>query len=135
MLISSIALIVLRLFSIQWFLEGLVILASMAFELPGRSTNHIVMGLAPGILMLVASVVAWFAAPSLARLVAGKYDVPVSVPVPPLRDLYAFAFVFLGLYFVIESLGNAILRFHYAIVTGGRQPGGGSVYLNMFQRC
>jgi hypothetical protein len=70
---------------------------------------------APGILMLIFSVVAWFAAPFLARQITSKYDATVSVPTLPLRDLYAFGFVFLGIYFAVQSLGDAIFYFHYAL--------------------
>lgn len=117
MLISAIVLIVLRLFSIQWFIRGLVMMASIIFDLAPRRAEYPVMAMVPSILTVLASIIMWFAAPSLARLIAGKYDAMVSAPLPPLRDLYAFAFVFLGINFVLQSLGDAILRFHYAIVT------------------
>ncbi|HEV2330642.1 MAG TPA: hypothetical protein VGY56_17820 [Verrucomicrobiae bacterium] len=115
MLISAIVLIVLRLFCIQWVLEGLVVLAS-TLGLAHRGTNILRAGVASGILTLLASVVLWFAAPYLGRVIAGKNDLQLSIPVPPLRDLYAFAFVFVGLYFIVQSLGNAVLRLHYAFV-------------------
>lgn len=67
--------------------------------------------------MLLFPVVVWFAAPFLARLVAGKADAPVTVPVPPLRDLYAFAFVLVGLYFVLTSLGEVFVWFRYSLIT------------------
>jgi hypothetical protein len=109
-------LILLRLFCIHWFLEGLVILATDIFLLPHHSTENLGMRMGPAIVMLAVPVVGWLAAPKLGRLIAGKYDVQISLPVPPLRDLYAFGFVFLGLYFAIQSLGEAILRFYYALV-------------------
>jgi hypothetical protein len=117
MLISSIVLIVLRLFSIQWLLEGLALLPPAVFGLQRHGTNYPGMELIPAISMLLASVVAWCAAPALARRIAGQNDATVSVPVPPLRELYVFAFVFLGLYFAIRSIGDVAFYFHYALVT------------------
>lgn len=66
--------------------------------------------------MLLFPIVAWLAAPFLARLVAGKADATVSVSVPPLRDLYAFAFVFLGVYFVLTSVGDVLIWLRYSMI-------------------
>jgi hypothetical protein len=116
MLTSTITLIIIRLFCIQWFLEGLTMMpvAMLQPSHSGRSEFGLTIDISIGMLLL--PVVAWFAAPFLASLVAGKADTTVSVPVLSLRDLYAFAFVFLGLYFVLTSVGDALLWLHYSMI-------------------
>lgn len=117
MLTSTITLIILRLFCIQWFLEGLGMLASVATLLQSHpDARGIGFNTAISIGMLVFPVVVWFAAPFIARLVAGKADATVSVPALSLRDLYAFAFVFLGLYFVLRSVGEVLIWLRYSMI-------------------
>lgn len=116
MLTSTITLIIIRLFCIQWFLEGLSMMAVAILQPSHSGTNEFGLTIAISIGMLLLPVVVWFAAPFLARLVAGNADATVSVPVLSLRDLYAFAFVFLGVYFVLTSVGDALLWLRYSMI-------------------
>ena|SRR6185312_187680 len=43
-------------------------------------------------------------------------DAPISVSGLSLRDLYSFGFVFLGLYFILSSIGNFLYWLHYSFV-------------------
>ncbi|HTJ00036.1 MAG TPA: hypothetical protein VL527_14235 [Dongiaceae bacterium] len=120
MLTSTIVLIVLRLFSISWLVQGLSMLAGAAFgfsPLRGRDVGpEVFLAFLPALVMLLCATVMWFAASAIARMVAGKADAPVAVAGLTLTDLYAFAFVFLGLYFVLHSLADVLNWLHYAFL-------------------
>lgn len=127
MLTSTVTLIVLRLFSIKWLLDGLIMLVYAIFEPSHRGTGVDGLNFVVSIVTVLLAVVVWFVAPLLARLVAGKPDAPVSAPVPPLRELYAFAFVLVGLYFVLTSVGEVLVWFRYSMISplppGALDPG------------
>ena len=116
MLISTITLLVVRLFSLQWFIQGLSLLA-IAFSEPTDSSNRsfIALRYLPSFLVIILAVVAWFAAPLLSRVIPGKHDASIPVSGLSLRDLYAFAFVFLGLYFALSSLADVLNWLHYCL--------------------
>jgi hypothetical protein len=76
-------------------------------------SSRVVWRLIPPLLTMVFALVAWLIAPLLARLISGPKDAPVTIPGVTLVDLYAFAFLFLGVYFVLSSLGSALNWFHY----------------------
>ena len=119
MLTSTIVLIVIRLFSVQWLVQGLSMLAMAIVELSQMGESHRgsfgALSFIPSLGMLLCSIVAWIAAPFLARFMAGKYDAPVTISGLSLQDLYAFAFVFLGLYFVLASLADVLNWLHYSL--------------------
>jgi len=116
MLISAIVLIVVRLFSVYWLVEGLEMLAMGFAMVVGNSKfGEEVREFIPGIIMLISSVVGWVIAPCLSRAIAGKHNGPVSISGLTLKDLYAFAFVFLGLYFILESVGQIGYWLYYAV--------------------
>jgi hypothetical protein len=120
MLISTIVLIVVRLFSVQWLVQGVTMLVVAVTGLPEIGPVHsgwfAAARIIPSIVVLALSVVAWLVSPCLARLIAGKYDTPVTFSLMSLQDLYSFAFVFLGLYFVLSSLGDALNWLQYWFV-------------------
>jgi hypothetical protein len=110
MLISTIVLIVVRLFSVSWLVQGLSMLA-VAFgdfsKMDSANNGAFVTAtFLPSVGLITFCVVTWIISPFLARLIAGKHDASVTVPSLSLLDLYSFAFVFLGLYFILNSLGN-----------------------------
>jgi len=117
MLISTIVLIVLRLFSVQWLVQGLTMLVVAISGLSEIDQVHsggmVAVRIIPSIFALALSVVAWLVSPFLSRLIAGKYNAPVTFSLVSLQDLYAFAFVFLGLYFVLSSLGDSLNWLQY----------------------
>jgi hypothetical protein len=120
MLISTIVLIVVRLFSVQWLVQGLTMLVVVVTGLseigPVQSEWIVPMRILPSMLVLALSVVAWLVSPLLSRLIAGRYDASVTFSLMSLQDLYSFAFVFLGLYFVLSSLGDALNWLQYWFV-------------------
>ena len=120
MLVSTIVLIVVRLFSVQWLVQGLTMLVAAVVALseidPVHSGFITAIKFIPSLGMVVLSVVAWLVSPFLARSIAGKYDAPVTFSLMSLQDLYSFAFVFLGLYFILSSLGDALNWLQYWFV-------------------
>lgn len=112
MLTSTIVLIVVRLFCVQWLVEGV---SGLAFSLApqGPEDSYAWWRLMVPLLTIVLAVVAWFIAPLLARLISGSQNTTAQISGVALVDLYAFAFVFLGIYFVLSSLGSAVNSFQY----------------------
>jgi len=116
MLVSTIILVVVRLLSVQWLIQGLVLLASTFVDMSRVPESSLkLLYLLPPALSILVAFAAWALAPTLARLVPGKQDSSVVIPVLSLGDLYAFAFIFLGLYFTLSSLADALNWFHYAL--------------------
>lgn len=114
MLISTIVLLIVRLFSLQWLIQGFGMLAVAFLEVSyARGSNGGVLDFVPSLLAILLAVLAWFAAPLLSRLIPGRHDASIPISGLSLRDLYAFAFVFLGLYFALSSLGNVLNWLHY----------------------
>jgi len=126
--LTSIVSIVLRLFSLSWLVQGAFNTAgAAAMTIPYGSPSGSYWAYGAPAIYLVAAVITWLLAPTIARLVAPQPDVAVGIGGLTRYDLYCFAFVFLGLYFVLSSLGNAINWLHYylflakAIPTGNPQ--------------
>lgn len=114
MLISTIVLLVVRLFSVQWLVQGLGLLAITFTEVTGVQGNSLILlKFVPPSLAILFATAAWVTAPFLARIIPGKQDATVAISGLSLRDLHAFAFVFLGLYFALSSLADMLNWFHY----------------------
>jgi len=106
--LQSVVATVLRLFAVQWFVEGIV---SLLAAIPLSSTNGpSAFSLPAGYLIMM--LVAWFAAPPVARLVTGSDNPTVSIAGLSRDDLYSFAFVFLGLTYVLSSTGILLHRIY-----------------------
>ena len=108
MLVSLIVLVVLRMFSLLWLVQGLVELV-IALGV----VADVKLRLLPAFLLLALSIVSWITAPILARLAIGKYDTTVTISGLTREDLYCCGFIFLGLYFALLSVGNVVNWLHY----------------------
>jgi len=109
--LSTIVLIVLRLFCVCWLVDGLTGLAvGFAYYNPQAS---IIAQLLEPVTFVLFAVVGWIIAPTLSRLVIGQRDAVIQSSELTLGDLYAFAFVFLGLYFSLSSFADTLNWFHY----------------------
>ncbi|MGO8765245.1 MAG: hypothetical protein ACLQSR_08945 [Limisphaerales bacterium] len=117
--ISTIALLVIRLFCILWSVESLVTLVSIpaTYHYYNQHGSFTLMEFIPSGAYLLAAVIGWKVAPNLSRLLTGKYDAPVAISGLTLCDLYSSAFVFLGLYFILSALGNFAYLFYSAFAT------------------
>jgi hypothetical protein len=86
---------------------------------------------APAVLLLILAVAVWLLAPSVARLVSRRVDATVSIASLSRADLYSFAFVFLGLFFILSSFADVVNWIHYFTVSGedpGHDPRVHSLY-------
>jgi hypothetical protein len=127
MLLSAIVLIVIRLFCLSWLVQGIVMFASNRFVSDLGSSDLARWELLPPLLLLVMAVVAWFAAPRLARLISGRHDAVIPIPGLSLEQLYSASFVFLGLDFALGSLGELLNWFYFFLLTHADNPPLGGV--------
>ncbi|CAN5401241.1 hypothetical protein BH09VER1_BH09VER1_09120 [soil metagenome] len=113
--LNSIAVIVLRLFALNWLLHdiGLWALAVQQSLSGSRPPYLLAAFFLPALLLLVASAILWLLAPRIARLVSPSPDAAVALSSLTRYDLYCFGFVFLGLYFVLSSFAEVINWTHY----------------------
>src|ERR1700738_2552655 len=103
--LSSIVFIVIRLFALNWFLTAVPLLLSAATA-PLSHERHlsaVLMPYAPAVLLLVFAAGLWILSPGIARFVSRGVDTRVSIGSLSRSDLYSFAFVFLGLFFILSS--------------------------------
>lgn len=121
--ISNIVVIVIRLFALNSLLQipGLI-LSSVAAQSPGPSQPEILLAYLPVGLLLVPAACLWIFAPAIARFVSRGFDTSVSLGGLTRLDLYSFAFVFLGLYFLLSSVGDIINWIHYMAVIPQNNP-------------
>ena len=112
--LRAIVVIVLRLFAIQTFLSAIDLALKTAAWLAKRpsSPDAYWSYVAAGGLVVFATL-EWVLAPPISRLVTRGHDVEVSVAPLTRADLYSFAFVFLGLYFILSSIAPSLNWLHY----------------------
>src|SRR5438093_1621357 len=118
--LSSIVVIVIRLFAVNWLVTGASLLASAATNpLPHeRQSFAVLIPYALPVLFFVFAAGSWILAPFIGRLVSRGVDANVSVGSLSRSDLYSFAFVFLGLFFILSSVADVINWILYFTVSG-----------------
>lgn len=122
--LSSIVVIVIRLFALNWILTSvLVLLSATAYRASDeRHLFAVLIPYAPGGLLLIFAATLWFLASVVARFVSRGVDTTVNVGGLSRSNLYSFAFVFLGLYFVLSSIGDVINWIHYFAIVSHYDP-------------
>jgi hypothetical protein len=111
--LSSIVVIVIRLFALNWVLHAL---ALIAYPIPLSHepfVSIILLHYGPGVLLIILAVCLWMAASTVAQFVSRGFDADVNVGSLSRTDLYSFAFVFLGLFFILSSFADVINWIHY----------------------
>ena len=121
MLISSIVLVVLRLFCVALLIQSFIQMA-VRYEILFDPDFPLISKILIPLVALLIPVIIWLAAPTLSRLVIGKRDAAVPISGLSLGDLYAFAFVFLGLYFALSSVADTLNWFHYFLRVNSGTP-------------
>src|SRR5947208_4333674 len=101
--LSSIVRIVIRLFALNWCLQALNLMVSAAALSHDRPLAVMVIRAVPGVLFLILAIALWILAAPVARFVSRGVDTNVNLAGLSRSDLYSFAFVFLGLFFVLSS--------------------------------
>jgi len=121
--LTSIVAVVLRLFSVSWLVQGVTGLAVMAAALaPLPSPYSNPWNYAGPVFFVAVAVATWLLAPALARLVTPRPDSTIHIGGLTRYDLYCFAFVFLGLYFILSSIANSINWLHYYMILAKNTP-------------
>jgi len=103
------------LFSLNW-LAGSMPLLLTATMTPTPYESHwsaAFMPYASGVLLLIFATVLWILSPMIARFVSSDVDSSVSLGGLSRSDLYNFAFVFLGLFFILSSFADVVNWIHY----------------------
>src|SRR5438874_957146 len=101
--LSNIVVIVVRLFTLSWLLQALVLLTSaIAVPLPERNyASAILIHYGPVVLLIILAIFLWILSPAVARFVSRGFDISVNMGGLSRSDLYSFAFMFLGLFFIL----------------------------------
>lgn len=118
---SSIAQILLRIFALNWFVTGLIQIASMAFTF--REEYFTIFSIAPGVVYFVAGVLGWIISPKLSRLLAGQNDGEFDLRGISEQQLYSAVFLGLGLYFTLSSFAAAFSWIHFFAVNKSPEYG------------
>jgi len=115
--LSSIVTVILRLFAVHWFLQGIISFVSIVKELSrawGFQAGYWAL-LYPAVL-LALSIGLFLWSKLLARIVTPRPDPEVALGGLTQYDLYCFAFTFLGLYFVLSSIADTLNWLHYGFM-------------------
>ncbi|MFL6514938.1 MAG: hypothetical protein ACJ8M1_07935 [Chthoniobacterales bacterium] len=120
--LSSIVRIVIRLFALNWCLQALNLMVSAAALSHDRPLAVMVMRAVPGVLFLILAIALWILAAPVARFVSRGVDANVNLAGLSRSDLYSFAFVFLGLFFVLSSIAHVINWIHYFATAPSADP-------------
>jgi len=122
MLVSLIVQVLVRLLSLLWLLQGSITLvgALAVVNSPGSFRDNFLAYYLGPILTLGFAAASWFAAPRLSRLIVGKSEGTAAVSGLSPYDLYAFAFVFLGVNFALSSVADMLNWAHYFLLENAR---------------
>jgi hypothetical protein len=122
--LSSIVVIVIRLFALNWLLTAIpLFLSAAATPLPHeRGLSVVLMPYAPSVLLLIFAAGLWILTSTVARFVSRGVDTSMSIGSLSRFDLYSFAFVFLGLFFILSSFADVINWIHYFATVPREDP-------------
>ncbi len=116
--LTAIVTIVLRIFSLLWLVDGIlqfINVAQMPSHFPERHVSILVIAV-PLIYLACAFFTFLFSHP-IARIVTPPPNAEVNLGTLTRYDLYCFAFTFLGLYFFLSSIADALNWLHIYIIT------------------
>jgi hypothetical protein len=123
--LSSIVTVVLRLFAVNWFVQGILTFVSIVREVSRAWSFHAdYWALLYPAIMLVLSVGLFLWSKLLARIVTPRPDPEIVAGGLTQYDLYCFAFTFLGLYFVLSSIADTLNWLHYGFMVARETNGG-----------
>src|SRR5688572_3340987 len=133
--LSSIVVIVIRLFALNWLFTAIpLLLSAAATPLPHeRHLSVVLTPYAPGGLLLIFATGLWILTPTIARFVSRGVDTSVNMGGLSRSDLYSFAFVFLGLFFILSSFADVINWIHYFATVSREDPRSDPRVQNLYQ--
>src|SRR5688572_8951177 len=112
MSLSNIAALVLRFFALSWLVTGLSGVLMTVFSVHvDFSWESLIISLTP-VFYLLCALLAWYFAPFVAGFLTRGIDSSITLNGLTRTDLYCFAFVIIGLWYVLLSLPNAIIWIH-----------------------
>ena len=115
--LSSIVVIVVRFYALNWLLHAAVLITTAVAQPNQRSAFTLALSYGPPLFLLILGIFLWTLAPLVARFVSRGFDSTVIVGSLSRSDLYSFAFVFLGLFFILSSIADVINWIHYFTVS------------------
>ncbi len=117
--ISTITLVLLRLFALGWALRSIGQAASLLF-LPGSqgAPSLFFYNFVPLALYLAFAIVTWILGPAISKFILRNHDTELSLSGVTREDLYATGFISVGTWFVLSSIGDAINWIRYTILHG-----------------
>jgi hypothetical protein len=122
--LTSIVVVVLRLFALDWLVQGFT---GIVWTGHGQSSWYAPPSYAvylPSLVMVAGALLLFMWSKTIARAVTPKPDPQVQLAGITVFDLYCFAFTFLGLYFVIPSISGVMTWLHYLFIrTRGAMEG------------
>jgi len=113
--LEDIVLIVIRILILNW--GAWIFLTLLTSIVSSFHSRWSFVSLLPSCISLVLAVLIWVAAPKIAKVVTPKKEYSISLGGLSRRDLYAFAFVFLGVYFLLTSLSAVLVSSYFAIAS------------------
>ena len=131
--LSASVLVVLRLIALNWLFTGLIMVAGTvgsifpASGFHGFSREYYFPLIVPLIQIVISSVLC-YCAPFIARTVTPRPDPEVKLGGLTQYDLYCFAFVLMGVYFMLSSISAALAWLHYSITPRSGQEKGDVFY-------
>jgi hypothetical protein len=112
--------LVLRLFAIQWLVQGIssfiLVLASFRGSWATGDLWAFTPFLSPSILIGLG-ILTWEFSVQLSKWLTRHDETPISISGLSREDIYCFAFVFVGLNFAMTHLGTTINWLHYFFLT------------------
>lgn len=112
-LLEDIVLIVIRILILNWGLWIFATLLGSIAESFHSKANAIVF--LPSCILLVFAILVWITGSRIAKVVTPKKEYSVNLGGLSRRDLYSFAFVFLGIYFLLTSLSSVLVSSYFLI--------------------
>ena len=127
--LQSLVVVLLRLVSLNFFLQVLFQIAlqlprfSLAFQISPEGARHLpVLPLMIVVGLILAAVLLWACAPSIARLVTRGLAAELSFGTMSLADCYSIVFIGLGLLFAVNNFAHVLNWIHYLLRMASR-PG------------
>ena len=122
MSVTSLSLIVLRVFALHLFISGAVNLPVTLYYISmyaeeGWLNNFL--WLAPQLGMVLSGTVIWKMAPMLSKSFSRETDEPVSLESITEQQLYRIALVCLGLFLSLSTFAKVLIKLHDVLVVEG----------------
>jgi len=114
----TVVMVVLRLFALYWAITAV---PTFFFQTAWNVRQGLDMLFLSGltlVILLGLTVGCWFVAPAIARWITRRDDLVVQISGLTLEDLFAFGFIFVGLWFVLGAIGRCVwyLYFYWLFV-------------------